>query len=239
MVKLVGLIVLGVVSSATAFAPTPTTRAFVRSTSDVVALRMSEEAAEPVAEPAAPSEPSEPVGGALVPIKEETIEFTAGLLGGVAGLAVGGPVLGALGAAAANYAAKSDSEVSEVIGAVSKSSIEVYNYLAKLDAKFAVLENAKTSLESALEKLKSSDNVDPETVKKVESALKSTTDKIQEVNEEYDLIGAGSTALGVIGDLVEKAVVKAGELNEEYKLTDKAMSAIKEAVEKAKAAAAK
>lgn len=238
MVKLIGLFVALAVPTVSAFAPASSTaRAFIRS--DVVnGIKMSEEASEaevttppPVAE--------EEVSGALVPIKEETIEFTAGLLGGVAGFAVGGPVLGALGAAAANYAAKSDSEVSEVISAVSKGSIEVYNYLAKLDAKYAVLENAKTSLESALEKLKARDNVDPETVAKVENALKSTTDKIKEVNEEYDLIGAGSTALGVVGELVEKAVTKFGELNEEYKLTDKAMTAMKDAVEKAKTAANK
>uniref|UniRef100_A0A7S4R4D9 Uncharacterized protein n=1 Tax=Ditylum brightwellii TaxID=49249 RepID=A0A7S4R4D9_9STRA len=233
MVRLSELILpILLVSSASAFAPA-SPRAFVRP--DVLDLRMSDDAAEP--EPAAPVEP-EPAG-ALVPIKEETIEFTAGLLGGVAGFAVGGPVLGAIGAAAANYAVKSDSEVAEVLGAVSKSSIEVYNYIAKLDAKFAVLENAKKSLESALDKLKASDNVDPDTVKKVEGALQSTTDKIKEVNEEYDLVGAGGTALGVIGDLVEKAVAKAGELNEEYKLTEKGLAALKDAVEKAKAASSK
>jgi hypothetical protein len=35
---------------------------------------------------------------------------------------------------------------------------------------------------------------------------------------------------------VEKAVKKAGELNEEYKLTTKAQDALKEAINKAKAA---
>lgn len=46
----------------------------------------------------------------------------------------------------------------------------------------------------------------------------------------------GMTALGVVGDLVEKAIVKAGELNEEYQLSSKAADALKEAVDKAKAA---
>ena len=64
-------------------------------------------------------------------------------------------------------------------------------------------------------------SVDPETVKKVEDALANTKSKIKEINDEYDLVGAGQTALGVVGDLVEKAVKKAGELNEEYALTDK------------------
>jgi hypothetical protein len=34
--------------------------------------------------------------------------------------------------------------------------------------------------------------------------------------------------------LVEKAIIKAGELNEEYSLSSKAMAAINDAVEKAK-----
>ena len=181
------------------------------------------------------SEPEEKAG-ALVPIKEETVEFTAGLLGGAVGLVIGGPVLGALGAAAANYASKNELEVGEVVQAVSKSSIEVYNYLAKLDAKYEVLNNVKASLQQTYEKLKATESVDPETIKKVEDALAGTTAKINEINEEYDLVGAGMTALGVVGDLIDKAIKKVGELNEEYKLTDKALDAVQKAIESAKAA---
>jgi chromosome segregation ATPase len=164
------------------------------------------------------------------------VEFTAGILGGIAGFAVGGPVLGALAAAASNYASKSGGDVSDVIQAVSKTSIQVFNYLAGLDAKYEVLNKAKKSLESSLESLKKQESVDPETVAKVEKALSSTKAKITEINDKYDLVGGGLTALGVVGELVEKAVKKAGELNEEYKLTDKATASLKAAVEKAKEA---
>lgn len=204
-------------------------------------LFSAQDAAEPeaVVEPTTGSSTDVPPkaeskGGALVPIKEETIEFTAGLVGGAVGLAVGGPVLGAIAAAAANYASKTDQEVGEVVQAISKTTIEVYNYLATLDAKYELLNKAKASLEESLEKIKKTDGVDNETIKKVEDALASTTAKIQEINEEYDLVGVGATALGVIGDLVERAVKQAGAINAEYKLTDKAMDAIKAAVEKAK-----
>lgn len=173
----------------------------------------------------------------MVQIKEETVEFTAGLLGGAVGFLVGGPFLGAFTAAAANYICKSEGDASEVIAAVSTSSIQVYNYLASLDSKYEVLNKAKGSLEDALTKLKKNDSVDPATIEKVESALASTQAKIVEINSEYDLVGAGVTALGVIGDLVEKAVKKAGEINEEYMLTNKAMDALKGAVEKAKSSA--
>jgi len=181
---------------------------------------------------------SEPAGK-LIPIKEETVQFTAGVLGGVAGLAIGGPLLAAIGAAIANYVSKlgGENEASTIVSAVSKTSLEVYNYLAKVDAKYELVSKAQESLENSLKKLKESDTVDPETVKKVETALTNTTSKLKEINEEYDLVGAGVTALGVVGDLVEKAVSKAGELNEEYKLSDKALAAVKEAVEKAKTAA--
>jgi hypothetical protein len=219
-----------IVGSASAFTTAPS-RAFVARPLFAEDAAVEAEVSAPVVE----AEPVSSSGGALVPIKEETIEFTAGLIGGALGFAVGGPVLGALGAAAANYAAKTDQEVGEVVQSVSKTTIEIYNYLATLDAKYELLSNAQKSLEDSLAKIKKADNVDPETVKKVESALASTTAKIKEINEEYDLVGAGSTALGVIGDLVERAVKQAGIINEEYKLTEKAMEAIRTAVEKGKA----
>jgi len=184
-------------------------------------------------------ESSAEAGGKIVAIKEETVEFTAGLIGGVAGFVVGGPVLGAVGAAAANYVSKGEDEAGEIVGAVSKSALEVYNYLATLDNKYDVLASAQSSLEGALDKLKSQDKVDPAAIEKVESALASTKAKIEEVNDEYDILGSGMTALGVVGDLVEKTVKKAGELNEEYQLTDKAKTALSSAVDKAKEAAAK
>lgn len=152
------LIALAAAGNTSAFSPArPTGRAFVSKP------LLAEETDAPA--PAAPvPEPSEPVAepevspaGALVPIKEETIEFTAGLIGGAVGFAVGGPVLAAVGAAAANYASKTDKEIGEVVQAVSKASIEVYNYLATLDAKYEVLTKAQGSLEDALEKVKSAE----------------------------------------------------------------------------------
>lgn len=222
MVKYGNLLVSALlVGPAAAFAPAP----FARTARP---LHMSDDAA-------ASSPPPPPTTSAIVPINEETVEFTAGLLGGVVGFAVGGPVLGALGAAAANYASKTDAEAGEVLSAVSKTSIEIFNYFSKLDSKYAVLAQAQGQLESALEKVKSSDGANPETVAKIENALASTTAKIEEINDEYDLVGTGMTALGVVGDLVEKAIVKAGELNEEYQLSSKATAALSDAVATAKA----
>lgn len=210
-------------ASASAFAPNQQ-RAFGASRT----LFMSDEST--------PSKKSEPAG-ALVPVKEETVEFTAGIIGGVAGFALGGPVLGAIGAAAANYVSKMDGDATVAVQAISKSSIEVFNYLANLDAKYEVLKKAQTSLQNSLDALKKNDSIDPSTIDKVESALAKTNAKIKEINDEYDLVGGATTALGVIGDLVEKAIKKAGEINEEYQLSAKATAALSNAVDKAKTAA--
>lgn len=236
--KLSAVLPFLVIASASAFAPPAQRVTFVRP------LQMSEEtetAAPPPPPPAPKPAPVAPkaTGGSLVPIKEETVEFTAGVLGAIAGFAVGGPILAAIAAAAANYASKTEGDVGEIMSAVSKTSLEVFNYLVKLDDKYEILNKAKASLEEAANKLKSSPNVDPEALDKVEKALATTTSKIEEINEEYDLVGGGVTALGVIGDLVEKAINKAGELNEEYNLTTKAKDALSAAVEKGKEAAKK
>lgn len=212
------------IHGASAFAPSQ--RAAVR---PAVTTFMSDDAEAAVEE----------TGGSIVAIKEESVQFTAGLIGGAAGFVVGGPVLGAIGAAAANYVAKSDNEAGDVVGAVSKTALEVYNYLATLDNKYEVLGSAQSSLETALVKLKSQDKVDPAAIEKVETALASTKNKISEINDEYDLVGSSMTALGVVGDLVEKTVKKVGELNDEYQLTDKAKTALTSAVNKAKDAASK
>ena len=242
--KLSTALVLGLsASTATAFAPSANFRpapAVVTASAQPAAssaLFMSDEAVAEEEAEAAPAAPAS-TGGKLVPIKEETVEFTAGLIGGLVGLSLGGPALAAVTAAAANYASKTDAEVGEVVSAVSKTAIEIYNYLAKLDDKYSVLAKAKSSLEEALDKVKGQGNVDPETIQKLETALDSTNKKIAEINDEYDLVGAGSTALGVVGDLVEKAVAKASELEKEYSLTDKAKEALAKAVDKAKSASA-
>mmetsp|Transcript_30609 Transcript_30609/g.57329 ORF Transcript_30609/g.57329 Transcript_30609/m.57329 type:complete len:237 (-) Transcript_30609:315-1025(-) len=227
-------IVLASLHGASAFVPQQ--RAFVRPA--VVSFMADEEEVAEAPAPAA-SAPAPASGGKLVPVKEETVEFTAGILGGAAGLVIGGPALAAIGAAAANYISKSDNDAGVAVGAVSKSAIEVYNYLATLDSKYEILSKAKNSLEKALDKLKAQENVDPAAIEKVESALASTKEKIAEVNDEYDLVGSGVTALGVVGDLVEKTIKKVSELNEEYNLTEKAKNALASAVEKAKDAANK
>lgn len=91
----------------------------------------------------------------------------------------------------------------------------------KLNTMYAVLARTRGQLENALAKVKASPTANPETVAKIKGALATTTTKIEEINDEYDLMGTGMTALDGVGDLVEKAIIMAGELNEEYQLSDR------------------
>lgn len=213
------LLQMAVIKTASAFVPVLPACTFKPSKTS---LLLSEEAQEPQE------------GGKLVPINDSTVEFTAGLVGGLAGLTIGGPIVGALSATAANYLSKTDMEAGEIVAGISKTAIELYNYLARLDSKYALLDKTQRNLESVLTELKENPSVDQSTIEKVESALSTTKDKIVEVNDQYDLVGTLTTSLGVVGDLIEKALLRAGELNDEYGLTDKAQDALKSAVDKAK-----
>lgn len=214
------IILLCALSTASAFTPAAP-RAFVSKNVPTSTAIYAEETAE--AKPAAPEPESKPAAAAaseessIVPITKEEIEFSAGVVGGIGGLVVGGPVLGAITAAATNYVSKDDSDIGKTVQGVSKTSIEFYR-------------QAETFLGSSLVKIKDSGNVDPDTVKNIEGALA----KAKEINEQYDIVGAGKTAFGVVGDLVERAVEQAKIINEEYKLTDKAQDAVKDVVDKAK-----
>lgn len=207
----------------------------LRSTSPSLRMRMSmSDDEEPAAAPVVEDTPSPTVAdepaGALVAITQENIEFSAGVIGALIGLYIGGPFFAAIAAAAANLASKSEGSP---VGTVSKSGIELYNSLLGLNAKYSILDKAGEAVGGAVDKLKASNSVDPETIAKVEEALAQTKTKITEVNDEYDLVGAGVTALGVVGDLVEKTAKTAGELNEQYDLTSKAKDALDAGIEKA------
>ena len=66
----------------------------------------------------------------LVPINEAAVELTSGMLGAAVGFSVGGPVLGVLGASAANYFSREDarcSDMRDLTQIVSESTISSVN----------------------------------------------------------------------------------------------------------------
>ena len=115
---------------------------------------------------------------------------------------------------------------------VGKVSLEVYNFLLRLNGKYDLSDKAGAELRVQLEKVKAGKS--GETVAKVEDVVTKATSKFDELNKNYDLIEKSKQALGFAGDLSIKAIDKGLELNKEYKITDQVKDKVAEAVEKAK-----
>jgi len=209
---------------AAAFAPSRPQLAVKLCRTPSLEMTMSDE--EPAA--GAETEPVQATGGAIVAVSQENIELTAGILGGTVGLVLGGPFLAAITAAAANYFSKSEGNI---VGSASKSGLEIFNKILEFNSQYEITDKVSSAIGGAFDTLKSQQ--DPDTVASVEKALGDTKDKISEFTDEYDPIGAGMTALGVVGDLVEKTANAAGDLNEQYELTDKAKGALDAGIEQA------
>lgn len=200
---------------------------------------VSEPEPEPIvmkSEPIQEKKTEEPIPSslAIVPINSANIQFTSGILGGALGFVLGGPALGLAGAAFTNYLSKmDDGELSEVVTNVSKTAMEIYNYVAKVDKKYEILSNSQKQLEEKLEELKSNPKVDPKVILSLERVLAKTTGKISQINKQYDLLNGAMLVISACGTLVEKGVDTVKQVNEEYKFSESAAQAIKEAKDKA------
>lgn len=161
---------------------------------------------------------------AIVPVTKSSVEFASGLLGAAVGLAVGGPLFAAMVAAAANYVSRGDGDANEAVKNVARSALGAYNSLARLDGEYEILRKAK---ENVYEVVKSNENVDEKKLENLERSM-------EEAYEKLDIVDKGGVALRVVGDLVEKTLDGVGEINSEYKLTEKAISSINQAIETAK-----
>lgn len=171
--------------------------------------------------------------GALVVVEKENIEVFSGIAGLVAGSIVGGPFLGVILALGANFISKQDSDAGEAARGIGKTSLEVFNYGAKIFTKYGVGEKIGEATDSALNKLKEYDG-EGQVVTKIESTLKATGEKISDLDKQYDLKAKTGEVLKKASSLNSEAINKAAELEKEYKLTDKVKQSIDEAVKKAK-----
>jgi len=220
----------------------------VKKANDNKAKEEAAAASEPVAKtPSPPTAPktdkastrivNDPLEGAIIPINSDTVEFTSGIIGGAVALVLGAsPVFAVVAAAAANYVSKKDGmgEVNELVQGISKASLNTINWFGRLDSKYSVLGKLSESLDNSLEQLKNSEGESAETVKKIEETVSKTTKQIQQLADEIDLIEGGKQALGAVGDVLETSIDKALNVNEEYKLTDRAAGAAKKAIDKVK-----
>eukprot|EP00612_Vaucheria_litorea_P004571 CAMPEP_0171463240 /NCGR_PEP_ID=MMETSP0945-20130129/6980_1 /TAXON_ID=109269 /ORGANISM="Vaucheria litorea, Strain CCMP2940" /LENGTH=208 /DNA_ID=CAMNT_0011989973 /DNA_START=165 /DNA_END=791 /DNA_ORIENTATION=- len=172
------------------------------------------------------------LNSSLVQINKENIEFGAGIVGGIAGLTIGGPYLAIVIAIALNFSSKQENEVGDVTRAITKAILESVNYLTSLNMKYKFTDAASETVNKAVEKIKQSD--DTQSFEKVESTLKDTSSKAKKLTEEYDLLTKGKQVLGTVGELADSAIVKAAELEKEYKVIDKISDKIKKTVASSK-----
>merc|ERR1719149_260413 len=83
---------------------------------------------------------------ALVPVNDENIKASAAATAGATGLVLGGPVLAVVTSVLGNYGSRQESEVGEVVRGVGKVSLEVYNFLLRLNGKYDLSDKAKQAL---------------------------------------------------------------------------------------------
>ena len=173
---------------------------------------------------AASAAASAPNGGQLVAVNQNNIEFSAGTIGGAAGLFLGGPVLAALLGGTTNYLARKDVDAaSDAVKGAATKGIEVYNYISKL----LTDNDVSGKISSAV-----SSNADPDTLDTIESTLKTVSDKA----DEFAVVDIAAKALGVTGDALEKVIDAALGYAEENDVYSKVAKASSEAASKAKAA---
>jgi len=167
-----------------------------------------------------------------VPVDKQTIEVSAGVTGLLVGTIVAGPVFGVILAAASNYFSKKDGEIGDIARAIGSSTLGTLNFLSRVSSKYSLGQKVGEATETVVDKLKESDTSD--IVAKVETTLKSTTEKVVELDQEYDLKGKTGSLLVQAGDLTSTLIDKAQDYNKEYKLTDKIMEKLAELINKAK-----
>eukprot|EP00439_Symbiodinium_sp_Y106_P037126 s2102_g4.t1 len=186
-------------------------------------------------------------------IRENSIA-TAGVLGGVTGLLLGGFWIGAAGFVATSYLAKKDwptaqedSDVATVLKGVSSASLEALNFVDYLNSKYDVTSKVGTALNDALEK------GDSETTSSVKGSLDTVGEAIDSFDKDVGIkdVGFGRFNEGLFRslqgteharvsedtlgslilsgtDLASQLATKVVELNDQYKVTDQIKSKIDE-----------
>jgi len=178
------------------------------------------------AESAVESPASESV--ALVKVTEESKMTTASILGGLAGLLVGGVWVGAAVFAGASYYARKgeDDDITKTLKSVAASGLEVVNFGAAINEKYTVTDKLGSAISGALEGAKSGEN--KEAVSTVTGALAGVKDAIQNLDNEIGIKDTLGNLATSASELAAQAVDKAVELNKEYKVTDQISAKIEE-----------
>ena len=166
----------------------------------------------------------------LAPINDDSVKAAGAISGGVIGFLLAGPLGGIVLAAISNYVAKKNDETGEAIRGFGKTSLEVYNYLTKLNSKYEVTDKVGTKIGSQIESIEAEN----ESVGNIKTAITTTTTKLSELDKEYDFVGKGKQVAAAAATLSDSAIEKLLELNNKYDFVGSSIDAAKKAVENAK-----
>lgn len=185
------------------------------------------------AEGAAPAPAPAGSSVALVKVTEESKMTTAGVIGGLAGLLVGGVWVGAgLFAASSYLARREDDDLSKALKGVAAGGLEVLNFGAALNDKYMVTDKLGDAIKGAIDDTAKSNPSSQETVKSISGLVGGAADAVKSLDQDIgikDTIGALATSAT---DLAYQAVDKAIEVNKQYKVTDQIVEKIQEATKK-------
>jgi len=168
----------------------------------------------------------------LVPVNPDTIKTSTAVVAGIAGFVLGGPVFAGIFAAGANYVATKENEFGEVATGVGQVSLQLYNFVLKLNGKYDLTGKASDAAGSAFSELKSKDEND--VLEKVEGALKTVSTSLGDLNSEYDLGDKAKDLLKKADSASVAAIDKGIEFSKEKELGSKVKDLAGKAVDKVK-----
>jgi len=167
---------------------------------------------------------------ALVKITPETQMTTASVLGGFAGLLVGGVWIGAAAFAASSYLARNqDDDVSKALKGIAGGSLEALNFGGYLNGKYTVTDKIGESFKKAIDDGKKGDSA--ETVSSISSALDTIGDAITGLDKDIGIKNTLGSLATSASELAFQAVSKAIEVEKEYKIFDQIKAKIDESSE--------
>jgi len=182
------------------------------------------------AEAAASPSPSPSV--ALVKVTEENKMTTASVLGGLAGLLVGGVWVGAGLFAAGSYLTRKDDDIAKALKGVASGSLEVLNFGGYLNDKYTVTDKIGSAFNEALESTSSGSS----STDSVSGFVTGVVDAVKTADKDIGFKDTLGQLASSASDLAYQAVEKAVDLNAQYKITDQIKEKIDEATSGAQAA---
>lgn len=183
------------------------------------------------------AEPAASSGGnsvSLVKVTPENTQTTASIVGGLAGLSLGGIWVGAGLFTVVAYLARNgdkDDEVNKAINGASAAGLEAINYVAGINDKYGVTSGIGNAINTSLENAKTGPNKEIATA--VSNFFEGSAEAIESVDKEVKIKDSvGAVAIST-SELANKAVIKVLDLNKQYKVTDRIKATIEEATSSA------